>query len=132
MRTSVLREIGGYRADLPHTADFELWMRFARHAELVACTMLLGGFTVHSANRSRHPGSYATDVESIVAALSTEDRRRRNRLASWHALYMRWRPLIGIKGFIRRLGGLVSHKGPVIRRDVGNAKFVLTREYVFP
>ena len=113
-------------------ADFELWMRFARHAELVACTMLLGGFTVHSANRSRHPGSYATDVESIVAALSTEDRRRRNRLASWHALYMRWRPLIGIKGTIRRLGGLVSHKGPVIRRDVGNARFVLTREYVFP
>jgi glycosyltransferase involved in cell wall biosynthesis len=29
MRTSVLREIGGYRADLPHTADFELWMRTA-------------------------------------------------------------------------------------------------------
>ena len=29
MRTSVLREIGGYRADLPHTADFELWMRAA-------------------------------------------------------------------------------------------------------
>jgi glycosyltransferase involved in cell wall biosynthesis len=29
MRTSVLREVGAYRADLPHTADFELWMRFA-------------------------------------------------------------------------------------------------------
>jgi glycosyltransferase involved in cell wall biosynthesis len=29
MRTSVLREIGGYRADLPHTADFEFWMRAA-------------------------------------------------------------------------------------------------------
>jgi glycosyltransferase involved in cell wall biosynthesis len=29
MRTSVLREIGGYRIDLPHTADFELWMRAA-------------------------------------------------------------------------------------------------------
>ena len=51
-------------------------MRFAHHAELVACTALLGGFTVHSANRSRHLATYATDVESIVAALSTEDRRR--------------------------------------------------------
>lgn len=29
MRTNVLHEIGGYRADLPHTADFELWMRAA-------------------------------------------------------------------------------------------------------
>jgi GT2 family glycosyltransferase len=29
IRTRVLREIGGYRADLPHTADFEFWMRAA-------------------------------------------------------------------------------------------------------
>ncbi len=29
IRTSVLREIGGYRIDLPHAADFELWMRVA-------------------------------------------------------------------------------------------------------
>jgi glycosyltransferase involved in cell wall biosynthesis len=29
VRTSVLREIGGYRSNLPHAADFELWMRAA-------------------------------------------------------------------------------------------------------
>jgi glycosyltransferase involved in cell wall biosynthesis len=29
MRTSVLRTVGGYRDDLPHGADFELWMRTA-------------------------------------------------------------------------------------------------------
>ena len=29
MRTSVLRKIGGYRPNLPHAADFELWMRAA-------------------------------------------------------------------------------------------------------
>lgn len=27
MRTSVLRAIGGYRADLPHAGDFEMWLR---------------------------------------------------------------------------------------------------------
>lgn len=27
MRTAVLREIGGYRADLPHAGDFEMWLR---------------------------------------------------------------------------------------------------------
>ncbi|WP_152513773.1 glycosyltransferase family 2 protein [Sinorhizobium meliloti] len=27
MRTSVLRTIGGYRADLPHAGDFEMWLR---------------------------------------------------------------------------------------------------------
>jgi glycosyltransferase involved in cell wall biosynthesis len=29
MRTSVLREVGDYRADLPHTGDLEMWMRAA-------------------------------------------------------------------------------------------------------
>ena len=29
MRTTVLQQIGGYRADLPHAADFEMWMRAA-------------------------------------------------------------------------------------------------------
>lgn len=32
MRTSVLRKAGGFQEDLPHTADFELWMRLALHA----------------------------------------------------------------------------------------------------
>ncbi|MDX0549118.1 glycosyltransferase [Sinorhizobium medicae] len=27
MRTAVLREIGNYRADLPHAGDFEMWLR---------------------------------------------------------------------------------------------------------
>jgi glycosyltransferase involved in cell wall biosynthesis len=27
MRTSTLRSIGGYRADLPHAGDFEMWLR---------------------------------------------------------------------------------------------------------
>lgn len=29
VRTSVLRDIGGYRTDLPHSGDFEMWMRIA-------------------------------------------------------------------------------------------------------
>jgi glycosyltransferase involved in cell wall biosynthesis len=29
VRTDVQKRIGGYRADLPHTADLELWLRFA-------------------------------------------------------------------------------------------------------
>lgn len=29
MRTSVVRQVGGYRLDLPHSGDLELWMRMA-------------------------------------------------------------------------------------------------------
>jgi glycosyltransferase involved in cell wall biosynthesis len=34
VRTSVQRAIGGYRRDLPHTADVEMWMRFAVHSDV--------------------------------------------------------------------------------------------------
>jgi len=34
MRTSVLHEIGYYRADLPHSADFEMWMRAATASDV--------------------------------------------------------------------------------------------------
>ena len=34
VRTSLQQAIGGYRADLPHTADAEMWMRFAVHADV--------------------------------------------------------------------------------------------------
>jgi glycosyltransferase involved in cell wall biosynthesis len=34
MRTSVLREVGGFDLRLPHTGDIELWMRLAAHADV--------------------------------------------------------------------------------------------------
>lgn len=34
VRTSVQQAIGGYRSDLPHTADVEMWMRFAVHSDV--------------------------------------------------------------------------------------------------
>jgi glycosyltransferase involved in cell wall biosynthesis len=34
VRSSVVRNAGGFREDLPHTADFELWMRLALHADV--------------------------------------------------------------------------------------------------
>jgi hypothetical protein len=34
VRTSVQQKIGGYRPELPHTADAEMWMRFAVHSDV--------------------------------------------------------------------------------------------------
>jgi len=34
MRTSTLRELGGYRPELPHTADLEMWLRAAGIADV--------------------------------------------------------------------------------------------------
>lgn len=32
VKTSLLKRLGGYRADLPHSGDLELWLRLAAHA----------------------------------------------------------------------------------------------------
>lgn len=34
VRTSLQKDLGGYRADLPHTADMELWLRFSSRASV--------------------------------------------------------------------------------------------------
>jgi hypothetical protein len=34
VRTSLQKRVGGYRSDLPHTADIEMWMRLAAHADV--------------------------------------------------------------------------------------------------
>jgi glycosyltransferase involved in cell wall biosynthesis len=34
VRTSVQKRIGGYRPDLPHSGDAEMWMRFALHSDV--------------------------------------------------------------------------------------------------
>jgi glycosyltransferase involved in cell wall biosynthesis len=34
VRTAVQQAIGGYRSDLPHSGDAEMWMRFAVHADV--------------------------------------------------------------------------------------------------
>jgi glycosyltransferase involved in cell wall biosynthesis len=34
VRTTLQHELGGYRADLPHSGDLEMWLRFAAHADI--------------------------------------------------------------------------------------------------
>ena len=34
VRTALQKELGGYRKDLPHAGDMEMWMRFAAHASV--------------------------------------------------------------------------------------------------
>lgn len=34
VRTSLLKKVGGYRPELPHTGDLEMWLRLAAHADV--------------------------------------------------------------------------------------------------
>ena len=52
VRTTTQKEVGYYRPALPHTDDFELWMRFARLASAAETDAVQGISSVHASNRS--------------------------------------------------------------------------------
>lgn len=66
MRTATQRQIGGYREDLPHSGDFEMWLR----AALVADVGRVNGvpqarYRVHDASMARtHYNSIPKDIEA--------------------------------------------------------------------
>jgi len=132
-RRRLWERAGPLREDLRFAADYELWTRFAQHAELIVCAALLGGFTIHGSNRSRVNGTrYRDDIARVVAGLPPSLQTQRARLERWYRIYSHCRPLTGLKGLVRRASGLAALDGPVVRRDFATRQYVLTRELVFP
>jgi len=77
MRTTVQREIGAYRADLPHSGDFEMWLRAARTADVARVNGVdQAYYRLHPRSMQRTTYSrYLVDLDArlsaIDAALST-------------------------------------------------------------
>lgn len=53
VRTELQQRLGGYRADLPHSGDMEMWMRFAVHSDIGVVRAVQGFYRVHGNNMSR-------------------------------------------------------------------------------
>ena len=52
VRTALQQQLGGYRADLPHTGDMEMWMRFALHGPIGVFRAVQGHYRWHASNMS--------------------------------------------------------------------------------
>lgn len=52
VRTETQRNLGGYRTELPHSADMEMWLRFAAHASVGFVNAFQGVYRRHRANMS--------------------------------------------------------------------------------
>jgi hypothetical protein len=59
VRTALQQRIGGYRSELPHTGDLEMWMRFAAHASVGIIAADQAFYRVHGKNM--HKETYAAD-----------------------------------------------------------------------
>jgi glycosyltransferase involved in cell wall biosynthesis len=52
VRTKLQKHIGGYRKELPHAGDMEMWLRFAAHASVGLISAYQGVYRQHEANMS--------------------------------------------------------------------------------
>jgi hypothetical protein len=52
VRTKLQKHLGGYRHDLPHSGDMEMWLRFAAHASAGFLFAYQGVYRRHSASMS--------------------------------------------------------------------------------
>jgi hypothetical protein len=78
VRTSLQRQLGGYRPDLPHAGDVEMWLRFAAHSDVIYLRH------VDQAYYRRHPQSMMrTQFASPIADL-------RQRRDAFESLFTEW------------------------------------------
>lgn len=131
-RRSLWEKAGPLDRRWGRAADFELWTRFAQHAELVTTEALLAGFHRTGANRSVvHAEKYELEVDGIKKAvgarLSAGERRRRSMLER----LLRLAEKGGSAGC--RLASLLwprGMSGPMLEVDFQSASTRLTRRRV--
>jgi len=81
-RRELWEKAGNYLStDYKFAGDFELWVRFFRHAKLLPCDILIGGFRMRSGNQIslNSLDAYEREVKQIIEAekkiLSQSERR---------------------------------------------------------
>jgi glycosyltransferase involved in cell wall biosynthesis len=82
VRTALQKRVGGYRADLPHTADMELWLRVAAHAAVAVIDADQAYKRTHAGNmQHQYLGSWLGDVPHRHAAFEALFRDHGGRIA---------------------------------------------------
>jgi glycosyltransferase involved in cell wall biosynthesis len=66
VRTRLQKQLGGYRAELPHTGDMEMWMRFAVHAPLGVLDADQAYYRIHGSNMNLYWNGYNLNEHSII------------------------------------------------------------------
>ncbi|GAA3573744.1 hypothetical protein GCM10022197_33280 [Microlunatus spumicola] len=91
VRRSAYEEVGGYRTDLPHAADWEMWTRLAAHGPVVFVDEVLACYRRHAGSdtsaRVRTGANVRERVTAVGVVLSHVPERRRRPLGRRALLY---------------------------------------------
>jgi glycosyltransferase involved in cell wall biosynthesis len=88
VRTAIQRAAGGYRPELPHSGDLEMWLRLAARGDVALIDAPQAVYRVHSANMTRgYLG--AADVRQRSACFACFFTENRHRVPNEHRLRRR-------------------------------------------
>lgn len=69
VRRSAYEEVGSFRADLPHAADWEMWTRLAAAGPVVFVDEILAGYRKHGESDSSHRMRTGMNIRERVTAI---------------------------------------------------------------
>lgn len=83
VRTSLQKAIGGYRRELPHTGDMEVWMRVAARSDIARLDVVQAFYRVHGMNMHfRETATILRELEHHWAAFASVFEHDRGLLAN--------------------------------------------------
>jgi glycosyltransferase involved in cell wall biosynthesis len=100
VRTQLQKALGGYRPELPHTADLEMWLRFAAHASVGYIDAAQAFYRWHGQNMSLQCWDRG-DLEQCHAAFQLLFREHGARIAGREGLQARVSAELGDMAFGR-------------------------------
>jgi glycosyltransferase involved in cell wall biosynthesis len=129
-RRCLYEKVGGISPKWPVAGDYELWIRFAEHADLVVTTALLGGFNYTGKNRSLLNGQswQEEEVNAIRNRIPAPLRRMGDRLIQRKKFAQNF--LFGkprLRRYLQSWLCLTMHRGLVLGYDAGADRYVLHR-----
>lgn len=69
VRRAAYEQVGGYRTDLPHAADWEMWTRLAAHGPIMFVDQVLAGYRRHDASDTSARVRTGANVRERVTAI---------------------------------------------------------------
>ncbi|HEY5706504.1 MAG TPA: glycosyltransferase family 2 protein [Terrimicrobiaceae bacterium] len=128
-RRSLYEKAGGISVKWSFSADYELWLRFADHTDLVVTTALLGGFNYTGKNRSQlNANAMQQEVDAIRKRIPKPLRTIGDRLVQrkeFAPKFLFGRPRL--RRYLQSWLCLTMHRGPVLNYDARADRYVLCR-----
>lgn len=128
-RRSLYEKVGGISVDWPFAGDYDLWIRFAEHTDLVVTSALLGGFNYTGKNRSMlNTDTWQQEVDAIRQRIPTPLRKMGNRLVRrkfFAQKFLFGRPRL--RRYLHSWLYLTMLRGFVLGYDATNDRYLLHR-----